>query len=183
MEAVMETVDNREEKPDKVSNKIKGREELRAKEPAVETRLDVQHDSKDTSPLLHLPGEIRNEIYGYLTVESEVEIRYIPEEDLASANVDFIYSQEHQALSQINRQIRQEARSYILDHCIFLVDYKDLIGYGIHMGDARDCFRNLAVDLRHLDANIDEDDRCIVVPCTLPYILEPRKLLKTLLST
>lgn len=48
-------------------------------------------------------------------------------------------------LFQINRQIRQEAHSYILDHCSFWVNHRDLIRYGI-TSEADEYFRNLVID-------------------------------------
>ena len=72
------------------------------------------------------------------------------------ADVAFAYSKEQRALTQINRQIRQEARSYILDHGKFWVDSAN----ALRMLDIDEYItgkyiRKLVVDLRHQDIDWD----------------------------
>lgn len=116
-----------------------------------------KEDDSETSPLLRLPGEIRNEIYGYLTIDCDVEIQYNPRRHFVSNGVGFFYSQEHRALIQINRQIRHEALSYILDHGKFWIRSLDPELFEIDMSNTQNCFRKLVIDLRHQESCIDRD--------------------------
>lgn len=77
------------------------------------TTNDRELRSQRKSPLLRLPGELRNKIYGYL--------------DPNKTKAHTVYASEYKALSQTSRQLRTEVMSYAInDQSIFFIDYADL---------------------------------------------------------
>ena len=75
-----------------------------------------------------MPGEIRNQIYGYLIVNCNVKFstHFLLRGDVFWHSRGFSYSPSHIALTQINYQIREEVCSYILDHGTFHVKFEHL---------------------------------------------------------
>jgi hypothetical protein len=89
---------------------------------------------EEASPLLRLPGELRNKIYHLLTIEDsdqwregQLAMRKIDDFDFTLDTSNTIVSlQKYKDLSQTNRQLRGEVQSYLLDHGMFHIKYKDL---------------------------------------------------------
>lgn len=91
---------------------------------------------------MHLPGELRNKIYGYLYDGCTVQLaRY-------ERKVYTLYSCEHSALLQASRQVRKEVFSYLLEHVkSYYVKYHDLGGLCRRVEGA-DRIDTLAIDIR-----------------------------------
>jgi hypothetical protein len=104
---------------------------------AVKTRGTEEKEAdeiEEASTLLRLPGELRNKIYYLLTIEDSDHWRA---GQLTSCKVDdfdftldtsnrIVSLQKYKDLSQTNRQLRGEVHSYLLDHGMFHIKYKDL---------------------------------------------------------
>jgi len=103
--------------------------------------VSISHDAyhRASSPLLRLPGKIRNQIYGYLIVNCNVRFstHFLPRKDIFWHSRGFSYSPSHIALTQINYQIREEVCSYILDHGTFYVKFEHLSNFDRYLEDEK----------------------------------------------
>ncbi|KAF3001829.1 hypothetical protein E8E13_003693 [Curvularia kusanoi] len=71
------------------------------------------------SPLLSLPGERRNQIYGYLDVESDLALEASLETirlGRSPAGMFMEVPRGYQGLASTNRQLHEEVHSYLLGH-------------------------------------------------------------------
>jgi hypothetical protein len=112
----------------------------------VIVRLLLTNNGRDfkiqpDSPLLRLPGELRNKIYDHLFDDCTVEVaRY-------QRKVYTVYSCDYSVLLQLSRQVRKEVFSYLLDHAKFYVKYQDLSGL-CRRFEGAERISTLAIDLR-----------------------------------
>ncbi|KAF3001828.1 hypothetical protein E8E13_003677 [Curvularia kusanoi] len=113
------------------------------------------------SPLLRLPGELRNEIYGYLIGGHE-----FPLLNETTARENNIFTQ-YTALAQVSRQVRKETMSYFWEHSKFVTTCADLPNAVIHDGDALEL-----LPIRTLQIDIEWEDLIGSYAVTAPWIAE-----------
>ncbi|KAF3001836.1 hypothetical protein E8E13_003906 [Curvularia kusanoi] len=92
----------------------------------TQNAIGVDKATDEMSPLLRLPGELRNQIYGYLTVDRRPF--FCP--DNYDYSLDYhgavVLPHESRNLSQSNRQLRGEVKSYVLHSGKFCIKYRNL---------------------------------------------------------
>ncbi|OSS49876.1 hypothetical protein B5807_05890 [Epicoccum nigrum] len=103
--------------------------------------FEMNFETQPESPLLRLPGELRNKIYHYLYDDCTVGVAQY------QRKVYTVYSCDHSALLQVSLQVRKEAFSYLLEHFKFYVKYKDLGGL-CRRFEGADRINTLVIDLR-----------------------------------
>ena len=138
--------------------------------PVNVSALADKHDSRrannEMSLLLRLPGEIRNEIYSYLTVNCSVRI--LPHSSVRGRprvpDVVFSYSPRHRALTQISSEIRKEVCSYILDHGTFYVWIEDLPVFCSYLEDEKkNRICTLVIDVIYQKPSTERNDASQIV--------------------
>jgi hypothetical protein len=87
------------------------------------TNTDSELSNRKDSPLLLLPGEIRNEIYSYLIAGHNINI-YTGSMSQRSVRVDLPH--EFRALPRVSRQIRKEVISYVAQHNNFSMRWQHM---------------------------------------------------------
>lgn len=69
-------------------------------------QISSEMSNARNSPLIRLPGELRNNIYGYLLVG------VIPALRMRGERVVLVFPNKFRALTEVSRQIREETTSY-----------------------------------------------------------------------
>lgn len=87
------------------------------------TNTDSELSNRGVSPLLLLPGEIRNKIYSYLIAGHDINI-YTGSMLQRSIRVDLPH--EFRALPRVSRQIRREVVSYVAQHNSFSIRWQQI---------------------------------------------------------
>lgn len=87
------------------------------------TNTDSELSNREVSPLLLLPGEIRNKIYSYLIAGHDINI-YTGSMLQRSIRVDLPH--EFRALPRVSRQIRREVISYVAQHNNFSIRWQQI---------------------------------------------------------
>jgi hypothetical protein len=115
------------------------------------SELSKKHESEEASPLLRLPGELRNKIYDFVIVDCDVGV--IQDGSTGESIVTF---NEYKSLAQVHHQIRSEVRSFTPDRHEFHVKLFDLDAFCQTFGNTHsNRIISLLIDIR--DTPLDEN--------------------------
>ena len=113
------------------------------------SELSNKHEGGKVSPLLRLPGELRNKIYDFLTIDDDVDFT------LNTSNL-IVSLHKYKVFTQVSRQLRKELHSYILYHGVFHIEYEDLDRFDRSFANEKMLrISNLALDITDASSNID----------------------------
>ncbi|KAG9203656.1 hypothetical protein G6514_002674 [Epicoccum nigrum] len=106
-------------------------------------------DNKKNLPLLRLPGELRNKIYDFLTIDDDIDFT------LDTSNL-IVSLRKYKVFTKVSRQLRKELHSYILYHGVFYMKYEDLDRFDRSFANKKMLrISNLALDITDASSKID----------------------------
>ncbi|KAF3001826.1 hypothetical protein E8E13_003646 [Curvularia kusanoi] len=95
------------------------------------TKSNSEFLNYQRSPFLHLPGELRNQIYSYILMGHEIGV----EANLQTNHEIFHYPHDLRVLPQVSRQLRRETQPYIANNNTYVFRAKNLNGNQIVITD------------------------------------------------